>query len=524
MKKLFLQEIYNNAKSWPFEEAKKILQRPNFSLKNEIIFETGYGPSGLPHIGTFGEVVRTTCVKHALQCLCDKKVRLFVFSDDRDGLRKVPDNIPNKEMIANYIGYPVTAIPDPFGCHESFGHHNNAKLREFLDSFGFEYEFQSATDWYNSGKLDSILLKILQCHNQILDVMLPSLRQERALTYSPFLPVCQKTGKILQVPIEQYNVDAGTIVFKNDQGKFVETEVIGGKCKLQWKADWAARWASIGVDYEMSGKDLIDSVKLSSAICKILGGIPPCGFNYELFLDENGKKVSKSKGNGLSVDDWLKYAPHESLANFMFYSPKSAKKLYFDVIPRQVDDYLVHLENYKSQTDDKRVDNPVWHIHSGVPPSYQSPVSFSLLLNLVSVCNTDDPNIVWGFIDKYIHGANSKKFPYLDKLVLHAIMYYKDFIKPSKHYVLPNQQQKAALSSLASALQKLEKSTDSKLLQECVYEVGKQNGFTELKDWFDTLYTTLFGQKDGPRMGSFISLYGIDNTIKLIQSKIEIVN
>ena len=514
---VFDKSVFENAKSWPFEEARKIASRKEVKEKGYALLETGYGPSGLPHIGTFGEVARTTYVRHAFECLTGMKTKLYAFSDDRDGLRKVPDNIPNKDMVAKFLGFPLTSVPDPFGCHESFGHHNNNKLMEFLNSFGFDYEFQSSTDWYKSGKFNNVLLDILRHHEEILAIMLATLREERAATYSPFLPISPKTGRVLQVKIDQYNVDDGTIVFKDEDGTLTELPVTDGNCTLQWKVDWAARWTAFDVDYEMSGKDLIDSVKVSSQICKVLGGNPPVGFNYELFLDEEGKKISKSKGNGISVDDWLRYAPQESLANFMFASPKSAKKLYFDVIPRQIDDYTTHLKNYETQESSKRIDNPAWHIHNGNPPACESDISYSLLLNLVSVCNTDDKNVLWGFIKKYKKDATPESMPFLDKLVECSINYYQDFVKDNKSYSVPTEIQRTALQDLFEELSKLSGNEDAVKIQEIVFEVGKKYPFEDLKSWFHTLYTTLFGQESGPRMGSFIALYGINETKDLIK-------
>lgn len=510
-----IEEIFNNAKSWPFIEAKKLIGRKNIDEKGYALFESGYGPSGLPHIGTFGEVARTTYVMLAYQALTGQKTRLFAFSDDMDGLRKVPDNIPNKEMVGKFLGNALTSVPDPFGCHGSFGEHNNSKLREFLDSFDFEYEFQSATDWYQSGRFNEVLLKVLANHEEILNIMLPSLREERAATYSPFLPV--KNGKVLQVNVVEYRPNNGTIIYEDEDGKLVETEVTNGKCKLQWKVDWAARWTALGVDYEMAGKDLIDSVKLSSKICKILGGTPPEGFNYELFLDEEGKKISKSKGNGLGVDDWLKYAPGETLANFMFASPKSAKKLYFDVIPRNVDDYLSNMERFKRQEKNCQIDNPVWHIHRHNVPDLNVPISFSMLLNLASVCNTDDPSILWGFIGKYIENATPRNMPFLDRLVRHATVYYEDFIKSTKSYRAPTDLEREALNNLLDTLKNLNDEATAEDIQTCIYEVGKKFYESDLKSWFSVMYEVLFGQKEGPRMGSFAALYGLSNFVKLIE-------
>ena len=515
---IFDKSVFENAKSWPFEEARKIASRKQVQEKGFALLETGYGPSGLPHIGTFGEVARTTYVRHAFECLTGLKTKLYAFSDDCDGLRKVPDNIPNKEMVAKFLGFPLIEVPDPFECHKSFGQHNNNKLMEFLDFFGFDYEFQSSADWYRSGRFNEVLLNILRNHKEILSIMLATLREERAATYSPFLPISPKTGRVLQVSVDQYNVNDGTIIFRDEDGTLTELPVTDGHCKLQWKVDWAARWTVFDVDYEMCGKDLIDSVKVSSKICKVLGGNPPVGFSYELFLDEEGKKISKSKGNGISVDDWLRYAPQESLANFMFASPKSAKKLYFDVIPKQIDDYTTHLKNYETQETAKRIDNPVWHIHNGKPPVSESDISYSLLLNLVSVCNTDDRNVLWGFIKKYIKNATPENMPFLDKLVGCAINYYQDFVKDNKSYAVPNEIQKAALLDLLDELNKLNGNEDAAKIQEIVFEIWKKHPFENLKSWFYTLYSTLFGQESGPRMGSFIALYGIDGTKKLIET------
>lgn len=517
-KETFDDSVLANAKSWPFEEARKLLKRKSLiDQKGYALFETGYGPSGLPHIGTFGEVARTTYVRRAFECLTGLKTKLFAFSDDKDGLRKVPDNIPNKEMVGQYLNFPLTKVPDPFGCHGSFGEHNNNKLMEFLDSFGFEYEFQSSSDWYASGRFNEILLKVLKYHKEILEVMLASLREERAATYSPFLPISPKSGRVLQVNIEEYRVDDGTIMFKDEDGTLTELPVTDGNCKLQWKVDWAARWTVLGVDYEMAGKDLIDSVKLSSKICKILGGTPPEGFNYELFLDGEGKKISKSKGNGLSVDDWLRYAPQESLANFMFASPKSAKKLYFDVIPRQIDDYTTHINNFVNQEPAKQIDNPVWHIHAGNPPKPETDISYSLLLNLVSACNTSDRNVLWGFIKKYLPDATPETKPFLDGLVSYSINYYNDFVKPYKKYAIPNENEKKALQHLLDSLKALPEGSPADEIQAVVFSVGKEHDFADLKSWFKCLYNTLFGQNEGPRMGTFIALYGMENSLKLIE-------
>lgn len=502
-------------KAWPFEEAYRVLEHAQH--KDSILLETGYGPSGLPHIGTFGEVGRTIMLRHALKTLTDKPIRLFCFSDDMDGLRKVPDNVPNQEMLKQHLGKPLTKVPDPYEKFPSFGEHNNNMLCRFLDSFGFDYEFQSSTDWYTSGKFDEALLKVLKHYDEIMAVILPTLGADRQATYSPFLPICQRTGVVLQVPMVS-RTDK-TITYKDPEtGEHIEVPVTGGHTKLQWKADWGMRWYALGVDYEMSGKDLIDSVKLSSKICTILGATPPVNLTYEHFLDEEGQKISKSKGNGLTIDEWLAYAPHESLSYYMYQTPKRAKRLYFDVIPKAVDDYLSQLAKFHTQSEAEQVENPVWHIHKGNPPLPETGLSFGILLNLVSVCNTQDKAVLWGFVERYISGANAAQMPYLDKLLGFAIRYYQDFIK--KVYKAPTELDLAAMQDLKAELEKLSSDEhNADTLQTLVFEVGKRHPYPSLRDWFKALYEVLLGQAEGPRMGSFIALYGVQNMIKLMDEK-----
>jgi lysyl-tRNA synthetase class 1 len=513
-----LQNLALSARAWPFEEARKLVAR--FAgvppAKGYALFETGYGPSGLPHIGTFGEVVRTSMVRHAFTALSDIPTRLFCFSDDMDGLRKVPDNIPNREMVGAHLGKPLTAIPDPFGTHESFGHHNNAMLRGFLDGFGFEYEFQSATDWYRSGRFDAALLAVLRHFDGVMDLMLPTLGQERRDTYSPFLPVSPATGRVLQVPLTMRDPEAGTVGFVDEDGRAREVPVTGGHCKLQWKPDWAMRWVALGVDYEMSGKDLIPSVDLARKIARLLGGNPPEGFSYELFLDDKGQKISKSKGNGLAVEDWLHYAPPESLSLYMYQQPRRAKKLYFDVIPRAVDEYIAFAQRYPGEADAARLENPVWHIHAGAPPGIACPLSFNLLLNLAGVANAEEPSVLWGFISRYAPGASPATAPFLDRLVAHAIHYYRDFVKPKKRFRAAGETERAALAELSARLAELPGDSTAEAIQTEIYEIGKRHPFADLKDWFRGIYEVLFGQSEGPRMGSFVRIYGLPETSALI--------
>jgi lysyl-tRNA synthetase class 1 len=528
-----LRALAEQSNAWPFEQAKQIVARLKKKPKDEVLFETGYGPSGLPHIGTFGEVARTTMVRHAFRVLTEDRIRtrLLAFSDDMDGLRKVPDNVPNKEMLAQDLGKPLTQVRDPFGTHPSFGEHNNARLRTFLDAFGFDYEFASSTQYYKSGRFDATLLKMLANIDKVMAIMLPSLREERAATYSPFLPVSPRTGAVLQVPIVAHDARAGTVSYDEpDTGERVTVPVTGGHCKLQWKPDWAMRWVALGVDYEMAGKDLIDSVKLSGKICSALGGTPPEGFNYELFLDDKGQKISKSKGNGLTIDEWLRYASPESLSLFMYREPKAAKRLYFDVIPRNVDDYQQFLDGYRRQDWKQRLGNPVWHIHAGHPPQADMPVTFQLLLTLVSSSNAENAETLWGFIGRYRPGVTPQTHPKLDAMVGYAINYYRDFVAPTKTFRQPTEDERAALTDLRNALAQLPPEASAEDIQNVVYEIGRREPFLDHKkagkdgrpgvslDWFNMLYQVLLGQEKGPRFGSFVAVYGLANAIAMIDA------
>ncbi|TIT21837.1 MAG: lysine--tRNA ligase [Mesorhizobium sp.] len=523
------------SKAWPFEEAKKIVARyASSGYPETVLFETGYGPSGLPHIGTFGEVARTSMVRHAFRVLTEDKVktRLLCFSDDMDGLRKVPDNVPNKDMLRAYLGKPLTRIPDPFSNeYPSFGAANNARLRAFLDRFGFDYEFASSTDYYTSGRFDATLLKMLERFDKVMAIMLPSLREERALSYSPFLPIHPKNGIVMQVAIDERKLDAGTIVWRDpDTGERFETPVTGGHAKLQWKPDWAMRWAALGVDYEMSGKDLIDSVKLAGQICRALDAPAPEGFNYELFLDEHGQKISKSKGNGLTIDEWLTYAPTESLSLYMFQRPRTAKKLYFDVIPKAVDEYYTFLSAYQRQDWKERLGNPVWHMHDGNPPAVDLPVPFSLLLNLVSASNAQNRDVLWGFISRHAPGVTPTTHPELDRLAEYAIRYFDDFVKPAKVYRAADAVEREALTKLSEALAALPADADSEAIQNAALNVARkieryqdhskqspEGGPGVSVAFFQMIYQVLIGQERGPRFGSFAALYGIAETRELIQ-------
>ncbi len=505
------------SKAWPFEEARKVLKRLGKDGKDgPVIFETGYGPSGLPHIGTFNEVLRTTMVRRAFEAMSDLPTKLVAFSDDMDGLRKVPDNVPNKEMLESHLGKPLTRIPDPFGKFESFAHHNNAMLREFLDRFGFDYEFISSTTMYEGGKFDDALRGVLRANQAILDIMLPTLRKERAATYSPILPVSPKSGVVLQVPVEVVDAEAGLVRFEDD-GDIITQCVFGGQAKLQWKVDWGMRWVALGVDYEMSGKDLTDSVTQSSKIARALGGRPPEVLIYEMFLDEKGEKISKSKGNGLSLEDWLSYGTEDSLAFYAYREPKSAKQLHLGVIPRAVDEYFQFRASYATQELDKKLGNPVHHIHNGNVPTDVPPVTFGLLLNLAGVMgpHATAPQ-VWGYLANYVPDASAASHPELAMLINLALAYNRDHVAPTLQRRKPEGVEVAALQRLDAELAPLAADTSAEDIQNIVYEIGKTGGFENLRDWFKALYETLLGSSAGPRMGSFIALYGIENTRTLI--------
>lgn len=522
------------SKAWPFEEARKLVKRFPGGKRDAagnlvpLLFETGYGPSGLPHIGTFQEVLRTTLVRRAYETLTGgHPTRLVAFSDDMDGLRKVPDNVPNKQVLAEKLGHPLTRIPDPFGKFESFAHHNNAMLCDFLNRFGFEYEFVSASDRYNSGAFDDALKNVLRKYDAIMDIMLPTLREERRKTYSPVLPISEKNGEVLQVPVEVVDAEAGLVRFE-DQGEVVVQSILGGKSKLQWKVDWAMRWCALGVDYEMCGKDLTDSVTQSGRITQVLGGKRPEGLIYELFLDENGEKISKSKGNGLTIEQWLEYGSEESLGFYLFREPKSAKSLHAGVIPRAVDEYWQFREKLPSQPVEQQLGNPVWHLlrangyHGGDGDTL--PVTYGLLLNLVGVLGAQATRAqVWSYLGNYVANADPAAHPALDTLVTSALAYNRDFVAPTLKRRKPEPNEAAALAALDAELAATDDGASAEDLQTLVYEIGKDPhyGIGALRDWFKALYETLLGSSQGPRMGSFIALYGIAGTRRLIAEALE---
>jgi lysyl-tRNA synthetase class 1 len=517
------KSIIQATSSWPFVEARKLVKERQkiFEKNGKIILQTGYGPSGLPHIGTFAEVARTTMMANAIKQVLDIPTEIIAFSDDMDGLRKVPDNIPNKEILEKNLHKPLTSVPDPFNKFKSFGEHNNEMLKSFLNEFKFKYVFKSSTETYQKGIFNETLLLVINNYEKIMDIILPTLGKERQKTYSPFLPICPVTGKVLEVPIVEIKKKEGKIIYNNN-GEKIETKITNGMCKLQWKVDWAMRWYTFNVDYEMYGKDLIESAILSSKICQTLGKKSPNGFAYELFLDEKGEKISKSKGNGITIEQWLRYASPESLSLYMYQNPKRAKKLYADVVPKAVDEYLTCIDKFSEQDPKQRLLNPVWHIHNGTPPKEKSIMPFSVLLNLVGTSNASDKEVLWKFIKKYKKGIVSSEHPILDSLIGYALKYFKDVVEPKKKYRKPSPLEKKALQDLVSRLKMCKDETEPEAIQTIVYSVGKDNGYEEnLREWFKVIYEIVFGEQDGPRMGFFISFFGIKETIELIKKFIK---
>ena len=507
------------SKAWPFEEARRVLKRYEKAPpeKGYVLFETGYGPSGLPHIGTFGEVARTTMVMRAFEEISDIPTKLVCFSDDLDGMRKVPGNVPNPELLQQHLQRPLTDVPDPFGEYESFGHHNNAMLRRFLDTFGFKYEFVSAREFYQSGQFDEILLRCAEKYDDLMKIMLKSLREERQETYSIFLPLHPESRRVLYVPMKHVDAKEGTVTFDDETGKEWTLPVTGGNVKLQWKPDFGARWAALGVDFEMYGKEHATNEKIYDAICRTLGARPPEHFSYELFLDDKGQKISKSSGNGVSIDEWLTYASTESLSYFMYQKPKTAKRMFFDVIPKAVDEYHQQLRAFAGQDVAQQLNNPVWHIHGGDVPQSNMLVPFSMLLNLASVSSAEDKSQLWGFIQRYAPETNPENNPDMDAAAGFAVRYYNDFVKPQKVYRMPDDLEREALTDLRNQLADYDGPLDDEALQSIVYACGRDR-FDPLRGWFKALYEVLLGASQGPRFGGFIALYGVSETVALIDA------
>ena len=515
---------------WPFIEAQRIIDRLGKIGKTSVTAETGYGPSGLPHIGTFGEVARTSFVLQALKTLAPRiDSRIIAFSDDMDGLREVPRNLPNAEMLKEHLGKPLTSIPDPFGKEKSFAHYMNHRLREFLDSFGFEYTFASSTEQYASGVFDEGLRRVMAHYEPISELFKATIAEEKRAAWSPFFPVCENCGRVYSTRVTALDRDNFTVSYACDaplSGKYAAcghigtASILSGGCKLGWKVDWALRWYSLGIDYEMHGEDLLESARLSSKIVKIIGGEPPELFKYELFLDEKGKKISKKIGNGISIEQWLRFAPVDSLLYIMYMKPQQAKKMGLTILPEIVDQYLELVAGY-----DGAEDSPVPFItrlskggHADKLGS-QKIVTYSLIIELILALNHDDPRMVRDYLLKYQPDI-AGNVAYYESLIVNALAYYREVLLPGRTAESADHQLDAAIVVLRDELARRAAAgtePDADELQTAVFQVAKDRD-VKMKDWFRTLYRVFLGQSQGPRIGSFIALLGYRTCIERLEA------
>ncbi len=517
-------------KEWPFVESRRILDRLERLGKSSVTAETGYGPSGLPHIGTFGEVARTSFVLQALATVAPKvESRIIAFSDDMDGLRDVPKNLPNGQMLTSHLGKPLTAIPDPFGQEKSFAHYMNHRLRDFLDSYGFRYQFASSTESYASGVFDEGLRRIMGNYDAIRDLFTATIAEEKRAAWSPFFPICESCGRVYSTRVTELDTKGFRVAYACDAplaGKYGScghtgsTSVLGGTCKVGWKVDWALRWFSLGIDYEMHGEDLLDSARLSSKIVKILGGEPPELFKYELFLDEKGKKISKKIGNGISLEQWLRFAPVDSLLYIMYVKPQQAKKMGLPILPEILDQYLELVAEY-----DGAEDSPVPFIsrlshgaHAGKLEG-QKTITYSLILELILALNQDDPRIVRDYLLKY-QPAIAGNVAYYEELIKDALAYYREVLLPSRKAEPADHLMDDTLRALRDELARLEAAgtaPDADALQTMAFQLAKDRD-VKMKDWFRALYRVFLGQSQGPRIGSFIALLGYKDCIERLEA------
>jgi lysyl-tRNA synthetase class 1 len=509
--------------SWPFKEAQTLQKRFKAPPDKPVTFETGFGPSGLPHIGTFAEVARTTWVQRAFEHLSGWETRLIAFSDDMDGLRKVPLNMPQPDMLAEHLGKPLCYIPDPFGQDESYSAHMNRKLQEFLDAYGFTYQFQSSQEAYERGDFDEGLAILLQKVEQVRAIILPTLGQDKRADWSPFFPICQKCGRIYSTRVIGYHPEDNTIDYVCDQpigsaagcGDKNTISILGGQVKVGWKVDWALRWYAYDVGYEMYGKDLIDSARLSGQITRLMSKQPPNGFFYEMFLDEEGRKISKSVGKGLTVNGWVSYAPLESLLHYLFQNPRRAKRLFWDVVPKSVDDYLADLRQYPSLDETKKPDQAIWHIFNlgRNVPAYDAGINFSLVNNLVSALGTDQAELTYEYLKRYDPSTANHEDMVRD-LVQKSINYYRDFILPGKQYRLPTEAERQLLQAARDRLSNFE-SDDENDLQTIPFDIARENDIPPAKV-FQAFYQVVLGQERGPRFGTFARLVGKEKLLLLL--------
>ncbi|MFH2218432.1 MAG: lysine--tRNA ligase [Pseudomonadota bacterium] len=512
-------------KCWPFKEADKLRKRYTETPNIPVRFETGFGPSGMPHIGTFAEVARTTWVRHAFEFLTRWPTQLIAFSDDMDGLRKVPLNLPQQEMLTENLGRPLCRIPDPFGECESYSAYMNNKLREFLDSYSFDYTFQSSHEAYTRGDFNDGLSVILQKVEDVKAIILPTMSEAKRANWSPFFPICENCGRINSTQVTGYDIENNAIDYSCEQeegevkscGHKGTASIFNGKVKVGWKIDWALRWYSYDIGYEMYGKDLIESARLSGKICRLMGKQPPTGLFYELFLDAKGRKISKSVGKGLTIDSWMSYAPLESLLFYIFQNPKQAKRLFWGIVPRSVDDYLSNLIQYRSMDPEDHPESTIWHLFNKgeTVPSYNAAINFSLINNLISAVGADDIDLILEYLKRY-DSSMEKYGTVIEDLVKKAMNYYRDFILPDKKYRTPTEKEKKMFNALRNELAEYD-GDDENELQSLPFNVVR--AFDESpKNFFKMFYEVLFGQERGPRFGTFVRLVGKEKALSLLDS------
>ena len=513
----------NPYRSWPFKEAEKLCKRFQHPPESPVRFETGFGPSGLPHIGTFAENARTTWVRHAFEFLTGWPTQLIAFSDDMDGLRKVPLNMPRQDMLANHLGKPLCHIPDPFETSDSYSGTMNTKLRSFLDGYQFDYTFQGSYEAYQRGDFNEGLEIILRNVDAVKSIILPTMSAEKGRDWSPFFPICGKCGKINSTRVTGYDVANNAVGYVCDRqedrakgcGYQGTASIFNGHVKVGWKVDWALRWYAYDIAYEMYGKDLIESAKLSGRITRLMGKQPPTGLFCELFLDEDGRKISKSVGKGLTIDSWTMYAPLESLLYYIFQNPKQAKRLFWGIVPKSVDDYLLGLNNYHSLDAQKKPDSPLWHLFNkgaGVP-EFKTSINFSLVNNLVSAVGADDRELILEYLKRYDPGIEAHR-AVIEDLVNKAMNYYRDFIVPHKRYRMPTTQEKKMLMRLRDELAAYE-GDDEKEIQTLPFAVAREYSEPP-NNFFKLFYEVVFGQERGPRFGTFVRLVGKEKAISLL--------
>ena len=523
---------------WPYEEARKVAERvARYEAGRPAIFQSGFGPSGMPHLGTMAELLRPSYVRKAFERLAQsgsiepaRPARLIVFIDDMDGLRKVPENIPNRETTSFHLGEPVSRIPDPFGdCHPSFSEHMLSLLEKFLAPVEIEFELIKSTEMYGSGQFDEALKLILARHQQIIEIIAPTLREENRAGWSPVMPVCPSCGQVNSTLVTGYHPERASVEFSCEKniggskscGFKGEQSVLGGKAKVGWKVDWALRWYALKVDYELYGKDLIDSARLSGQILKVLGGKPPLGFPFEMFLDEEGHKVSKSVGRGVTVDQWTRYAPIEVLKYFLLVNPRRARKLFLEAIPQYVDDYLDALRAYAAAPENERGNLPIdLVIQRTTPRRFDSELTFGMIMNLVSALGTGDRDLIWNYLTGYDPRiAGNPDTERMGKTLMEcALNVYADFIEPTKKRYLPEANERDQLRALMEFLVGNSGATAEEI-EKKIYDLGREN-YDKPGKIFPLLYRVLLGQERGPRLGAFIKLATPQRMIEILNNSL----